>query len=78
MQIHDASADMTTPRRGRPPTGARKAVLQVTLDEKTLDEIRDAAPVLGLSQAALGGALIKGEVSLADVQRAAKKGKGRK
>lgn len=63
---------MTEPsRRGRPPLTARKEVRQVSLDAEDAAMFDAAAESLGVSLAALGGKLIKGEMSWADVMRAA-------
>lgn len=65
-----------TPRRGRPPSGApRKVVVQITLDAEDADLLDQAVPVLGMSKAALGAALVKGERTWSEIKAAAKKAK---
>lgn len=64
------------PRRGRPPSG-RKERLQVMLDADDYAAIVAAAAARGETQADLGRKLVKGEVAWSDVERAAKKGRGR-
>jgi len=61
------------PRRGRPPTGIRKARVQALLDAEDVETIEAAALVLEKSVAELGRELIKGEMVWADVVKAAKK-----
>lgn len=77
MQMHHESPAMTQPppRRGRPPTGVRKERLQVPLEPADYTTIIVAAGVRGETQAELGRALIKGEVTWAEVERAARKGR---
>ena len=69
---------MTQSRRGRPPTGIRKERLQVMLDPDDHAAFVLAAEALGETQAELGRKLLKGEVEWAEVERAAKKAKGRR
>lgn len=67
---------MSAARRGRPPTGApRKTVIQVTVDPEDVEIIDAAASVLGYSRAGLGSALLKDEISWAEVTKAARKAK---
>jgi hypothetical protein len=62
-----------TARRGRPPTGVRKAVVQVPLDPDDAQMLDDAAEVMGRARADVGRALIKGEMAWADVVKASRK-----
>lgn len=73
MQTQETET-MSAVRRGRPPTGApRKVVVQITLDQEDADALDAASPVLGYSKAGLGAALVKGEMTWADVVKAARK-----
>lgn len=75
MQIHGTDAIMTTPpRRGRPPTG-RKETLQVSIEPEDMQVIDDAGATLGQTRSEIGRALIKGEMTWAEVVKAAKKGR---
>ena len=69
---------MTQPRRGRPPTGVRKERLQVMLEPDDYEALVLAADARGETQAELGRKLVKGELPWAEIERAAKKAKGRK
>lgn len=71
MQHHEI--DMTPARRGRPPTGIRKERVQVLLEVDDHATLVSAVEVMGGTQAELCRALIKGEVTWAEVERAAKK-----
>lgn len=62
-------------RRGRPPTGIRKAVVQVPLDPSDVETLDAAAEVLGKAKAEVGRALMKGEMTWADVVKVARKRK---
>jgi hypothetical protein len=72
MQIHEYAMP---PRRGRPPTGTRKEVVQVPLDPDDAETLDGAAEALGRSRADVARALIKGEMTWVDVAKAARKGK---
>jgi hypothetical protein len=72
MQIHENA--MPT-RRGRPPTGIRKEVVQVPLDPDDAATLESAAEALGRSKADVARALIKGEMGWGDVAKASKKGR---
>lgn len=72
MQLHENS--MPT-RRGRPPTGIRKEVVQVPLDPDDAATLESAAEALGRSKADVARALIKGEMTWVDVAKAARKAK---
>jgi hypothetical protein len=72
MQIHENAMPS---RRGRPPTGIRKEVVQVPLDPGDAETLGGAADALGRSKADVARALIKGEMSWADVAKAARKGR---
>ena len=61
--------------RGRPPTGNRKEVVQVPLDPDDAETLSTAAEALGRSRADVARALIKGEMTWADVAKASKKGR---
>lgn len=61
--------------RGRPPTGIRKEVVQVPLDPDDAETLNGAAEALGRSKADVARALIKGEMTWADVAKVARKGK---
>ena len=71
MQIHENAMPS---RRGRPPTGIRKEVVQVPLDPGDAKMLDDAAEALGRSKADVARALIKGEMSWAEVAKAARRG----
>lgn len=62
-----------TPRRGRPPTGTRKEVVQVPLEADDAAILDRAAQTLGRTKAELGRLLIKGELAWPQVAAAAKK-----
>lgn len=68
---------MTAPRRGRPPTGARKETLQVPLDAGDLETIDRAAEAMGKTRAELARMLIKHMIEWQELEKAAGK-KGRK
>ena len=72
MQIHENAMPS---RRGRPPTGSRKEVVQVPLDPGDAKMLDDAAEALGRSKADVARALIKGEMTWLDVAKASKKGR---
>lgn len=72
MQIHE---NTMPPRRGRPPTGFRKEVVQVPLDPDDAETLDGAAEALGRSKADVARALIKGEMTWVDVAKVARKGK---
>ena len=72
MQIHET---IMPPRRGRPPTGIRKEVVQVPLDPDDAELLDKAASAMGRTKAELGRALFKGEVTWDEVTKAARKGK---
>ena len=63
------------PRRGRPPTGNRKEVVQVPLDPEDADTLDAAAEALGRSKADVARALIKGETTWGEVAKTARRGK---
>jgi hypothetical protein len=60
---------------GRPLIGARKEVFQVALDQEDALIVSDAAKVLRKTRSELCRAVIKGEISWAEVTRAARKAK---
>jgi hypothetical protein len=62
-------------RRGRPPTGIRKEVVQVPLNPDDAATLESAAEALGRSKADVARALIKGEMVWSDVAKASKKGR---
>ena len=62
-------------RRGRPPTGSRKEVVQVPLDPDDAATLEGAAEALGRSKADVTRALIKGEMVWGEVAKASKKGR---
>lgn len=62
-------------RRGRPPTGTRKEVVQVPLDPDDAATLESTAEALGRSKADVARALIKGEMVWGDVAKASKKGR---
>ena len=70
MQIHENAMPS---RRGRPPTGIRKEVVQVPLDPDDAKVLDEAAEALGRSKADVARALIKGEMVWGDVAKASKK-----
>ena len=72
MQIHE---DAMPVRRGRPPTGIRKEVVQVPLDPDDAETLEAAAEALGRSKADVARALIKGEMVWGEVAKASKKGR---
>lgn len=73
--MHQDIAVTDQPRRGRPPTGSRKERLQVPLDPEDYDLVVKAAQARGETHAELGRSLIKGEVTWAEIERAARKGR---
>lgn len=63
---------MSAPRRGRPPLGARKEILQVPLDPDDMALFERAVEAMGVTRAELGRSLIKGEVAWTEIERRAK------
>jgi hypothetical protein len=72
MQMHETTMQ---PRRGRPPTGIRKEVVQVPLDPEDAEILDKAATAMGRTKAELARALFKGEVTWDEVTKSARKAK---
>ncbi len=66
----------TPPRgRGRPPTGQRKEVVGVPMAPDDIEILDAGSAALGKGKAEVMRALVKGEMTWAELVKAAKKGK---
>lgn len=61
--------------RGRPPTGQRKEVVGVPLAPDDVETLEAGAAALGIAKAEAARALMKGEMTWAELAKAAKKGR---